>query len=230
MFGGDLDIYSSNLTGNLSAVDMDKGNGNNFVDIYNSEISRTSTDTNYGAIYLNGTGAYDNNANIYNSTLEDYRVEGSQLNVYWYLTVSNPLSADATVINASNSTVSTFSDSRTIALREYYVIPTDQRFNSTPHWISATKTDYVPLSPTSINMNQNREYTISMVLIPFAGMIANTQSALLVLSIVIAFLAVLFIAVRLQEKVTIRDLITIVITVIFLIIAISFALFISSTL
>ncbi|UCC91603.1 MAG: right-handed parallel beta-helix repeat-containing protein, partial [Candidatus Aenigmatarchaeota archaeon] len=164
----DIDMDNVSVTGNRSAIRLDARYGDITLDIYNSKIDRISSDSNYGAIHLMCSQAPcgENTANLYNTTLTDYNVANSTLNVYWNLDVNNPLGASVTIKNVTNDTVSTFSDvSKSLWLREFYVTPLNVRTDSTPHTIEAVKSGYEDLV-TGITMDDNKEVTLELELAP----------------------------------------------------------------
>jgi outer membrane protein assembly factor BamB len=168
-----LNLYDSIVFGNYSALSIDDRDGRYVVyNIYNSKINRSSAtayDDGFGLIFNGSVCSYCQSScgtgifNVYNSSITDYDiVNGSTLNKYWYLSVSNPLSANAIIKDVFGSSVFTFSDSRIVPLLEYQVTEFNNRTEQTPHTIQATKSGYNPLSPQSLTMNTNRDYTISL--------------------------------------------------------------------
>lgn len=128
---------------------------NGSADIYNS--------------YLNGGSGIDisaklnGNVSLYNSTISNYSVTNdSELNVYWQLVVNNPLIASVKIYDKLDNLISEFSANKTLWLREYYVVPENNRINSTPHDITASKTGYETNS-TLLTMDINKLFTVSLL-------------------------------------------------------------------
>jgi hypothetical protein len=168
--GTAVNISNSYIFGNTTALSIPLRYSTDIWNIYNTTIERASNETkcgsysyeNYGGIYLycytcNNLGS----VNLYNTTIADYCVNSSVLNVYWNLDVNNPLSANAKIYNLTGEEVASFSDSRDLWLLNYYVTRVNSRTNSTPHNINITKSGYNPNSSV-LTMDTNREYIIYM--------------------------------------------------------------------
>lgn len=141
-------FYNCEFYGTRSGLTVDN---NGSADVYHSSLD--------GAIDIslksNGT------ANLYNSTIDSYNVSGSQLDVYWQLVVNNTLLASVKIYDKLDNLISEFSANKTLWLREYYVVPENNRTNSTPHNITASKVGY-DTNSTLLTMDMNRLFTISL--------------------------------------------------------------------
>jgi len=173
-------IFNGNRSGILSDY-------NGTTNVYHSVVNGIQND-----VYVRLDGIL----NLYNTSIDSYNVEGGQLNVYWQLDVINPLSATVKIYDYLNNLISQFIENKTLWLREYYVTPTNNRTNTTPHTIQATKSGYQDYS-TQLTMNTNRELTITLSeivsLIPTGFAVYWTVSNIIIASaIVITMLVMLF--------------------------------------
>jgi len=187
-------FYNSEFYGNLSGITSDY---NGSIEVYNSILDGNTYD-----VYVK----YDGNAELFNTTFDVYQVTtGGRLDVYWLLEVSNPLSATVKIYDYLNSLVSEFSDTdKSIWLREYYVEPDNNRTNTTPHTIQATKSGYEDYS-TQLTMNTNRLLTVTLTeivsIIPTGFTIYWTASNIIIASaIVITMLVMLFGMIEVQVR------------------------------
>lgn len=151
-------INDSYIVGNLSGVDIWDGN----IDVHDSELIVLTPVSEYGSF---GSLRTRNNAiaNLYNVTMNDAENisarDTSQVNVYWQLSVSNPLGALVKIYDSLSNIVSEFSDlTKSPWLREFYVY-NDTRTNTTPHTIEATKEDYEDMT-MEITMDDNKKITL----------------------------------------------------------------------
>jgi parallel beta-helix repeat protein len=162
-----ITIINSYIYGNNVAFSIDNSRYGH-IDIYNSRIERGSTNSSLGAIYtycINPPCWNNNTYSLYNTTLTDYYINYSRLNVYWNLSVRNPLSASIKIYNLTGDEVASFSDSEDVWLLDYYVTKLNSRTNSTPHNITATKSGYVA-NTTSLTMDTSREFNIILASVP----------------------------------------------------------------
>jgi len=130
-----------NATNESLRVDSGTASGYSYVNIYDSSL--------HGLINMTclvGGCIQRSVINLYNTTYDFYDIAPNftSLNVYWKLVVTNPLDASILIYNLTGDEVASFSDSRSIWLADYYVESANIRTNSTPHNLSASKTDYVP--------------------------------------------------------------------------------------
>lgn len=167
------EIWDSSLFGNTSALRLTNYNGNVSVDVYDSNINRTQNGSDNGAIRLYCSAfippTYNctdtNTANLFNTVLKDYSVTNSTLNIYWYLDVSNPLGATVVLKDAFDTTVDTFTDtSKSFALLQYVVTPTDNQTTYTPHSLDMSRDGYASRS-VYVTMNESGSYSVSLALI-----------------------------------------------------------------
>jgi len=176
--GDTLNIYNSQIDGSFSGMVSDVSTNNYvLVNIYNSTIN--SDRGNRGIYSINSTfGATRGNAtiNLYNTTLtggyDIDNVANNSINVLWNLNVNNPMSAQVIIQNSTGNTVSSFSDSRSVWLNQYYVYDGNTLVNSTPHSITATKNGY-PSRTTQINMNNNQNFDVKLSVIDTSSITGN---------------------------------------------------------
>lgn len=160
----ELNMSNSYIFGDANAMSLQASRYFS-LNVYNSVIERSSADPAYGALqsYCGMSPCYANNTfSLYNTTITDYYINNSRLNVYWNLKVNNPIAADVKVYNLSGDELAAFSDSRDMWLLGYYVTPLNARTDATPHTITAVKEGYKNLTTDEITMDTNREITIGM--------------------------------------------------------------------
>jgi hypothetical protein len=121
----------------------------------------------YGSSGINNV-KISNNAilNLFNTTglLNITNVTDSGLlNAYWNLNVINPLLANVSIYDLQNNLISSFSGNNSLWVRQFFQNASG-RTNTTPNSIQLSKSGYHPKTD-SINMNTNKDYTISMSLI-----------------------------------------------------------------
>ncbi|RLG44786.1 MAG: hypothetical protein DRN81_03620, partial [Thermoproteota archaeon] len=181
--GGNASIYNSYVEGNYSAILINNDEASSFIDIYDSVLHSTTNEPGYNG--ANSTiyfycGYYDpewgyncNNTaivNLYNTTYDTYFVNwtNTQLNVYWLLSVDNPLGATVSIYDYLDNLVSQFSDiTNELWLREFYATQSGVT-NTSEYTINAEKSGYEDYS-TNIVMSSNLNILITMAeIIPSA--------------------------------------------------------------
>jgi len=166
-----VNMSNSYIFGNTTALSIPLRYSTDIWNIYNTTIERESNETKCGNFSYERYGdiatycytcTNNGSVNLYNTTIKDYCVNSSILNVYWNLQVANPLSADVKIYNLTNDEVASFSDAnKDLWLMEYYVKPLNIRTDSTPHTIEASKEGYENLT-TEITMDSNKEITLNL--------------------------------------------------------------------
>lgn len=152
LWDGSVNLENSYIEGNDS-IDVDSYSANNVIDLYNSETNGLIN------MYCYSLPCYETTINLYNTTFSSYSVTNSTLNIYWALDVTNTLGANVVITNITGNQVSSFSDSKRVWLRKYFVSPVNTRTNSTPHNITASRNGY-ETNITEINMDINRLFTV----------------------------------------------------------------------
>lgn len=157
-----IDVYDTNVSFVNNSLDPVYGSNNNSISIYCGYYNPPSFSCNETVTY-----------NLYNTNFSSYFVNwtGSSLNRYWSLNVSNPLEANSTVYNATGDEVQNFDDSRSLWLKEYYVVANNVRTNTTPHEINWTRSGYEDNS-TSVEMDSSQLLVLGMIqiFIPAGGL------------------------------------------------------------
>ena len=166
---GTVNAYFSTFIGNVSAVDV---RNNMVVNIYNSTATRTNTYLLSNVSFplpIMGSLRTRNFAilNCYNCTMNDAEnisaIDSSQVNVYWNLNILNPLNANINLYDLQNNLLSSFIGNNSLWVRQFFANSSGQTQN-TPNPIQIGKSGYYAKTD-SINMNTNKDYTISMRLI-----------------------------------------------------------------
>ena len=181
---GNFNITDSSIKGNLSAIEIDGYFGGNNIKILDTDIYRYSTEGTYGSIWMRCTSepcSGESYASLYNSYLGDYKIDSSVLDVYWEVTVENPLNADVKIYNSTGSEIESFSDTtKTLWLLDYRVEEVDSRTNSTPYSINYTKEPKYRAGSELFSLGMDRLLSISLVLGPVINQMPSITGLLVV--------------------------------------------------
>jgi hypothetical protein len=168
-------ISNSNLSGKCAGI-RGLGTYPSVVNVYNSVLQSDITpcpsniDNNLYVKNLTLGGVFASNAsivNLYNTTMNDFAnitaYHNSAVNVYWNLNILNPINASVNLYNLQNSLLSSFTGNNTLWVRQFFQNASG-RTTTTPNSIQLSKSGYYAKTD-SVNMNTNKDYTISMRLI-----------------------------------------------------------------
>lgn len=155
---GNSTIYLTNseITGNTTGIMFDNGeiyqsaysSGNIYFEAVNSTFTKTS-DSGYSMnLMCSSENCGETIVKLYDTTIDNYDVTNSTLEVFWSLSINNPNTASVSITNSTDDQVESFSDSRRVWLKENYVEPYNNLVSSNPHTVSSSKEGYTSFSST----------------------------------------------------------------------------------
>jgi hypothetical protein len=162
-----LNITNSNISGLcMGILASSRFSKNSEINMYNSKINPV-TSSCFSPLFGSGEIVMTSNQtiNLFNTTGVNIAniTNGSILNVYWNLTVINPLLANVSIYDSQNNLLSSFTGDNSLWVRQFFQNASGMT-NTTPYSIELSKSGYYAKTD-SISMNTNKDYTISIRLI-----------------------------------------------------------------